>query len=229
LKSEFEVRVCSLSLKSEFVHTAHNQATKQPSNQATTHQATKQPSNQATTHQATKQPLTKQPTVLPEYKLLLERSTAQRKETKSLFEKLRKMPGRELDEMVHQFHDEAFEEIDCLKCANCCRGTGPLLKNKDIDKLSAELRKKPADFVQEYLRIDEDNDYVFKSMPCPFLKDDNYCKVYSARPNACAQFPHTDQRDIRSILSITLLNSMICPAVAKVVEKLKAEASENLK
>lgn len=156
-----------------------------------------------------------------EYEKLLSDAKAKKKENKSFFEKLKKIPGRELDSVMHELHEKAFEKIDCLKCANCCKTTGPLLKNKDIDRLSEELRIRPANFVAEYLKIDEDNDYVFKKMPCPFLKEDNYCSVYSARPNACREYPHTDQRNIRSILPITYLNSMICPAVAFVVEEMK--------
>jgi len=161
--------------------------------------------------------------MIDEYKKHLETATAKKKENKVFFEKLKKIPGRELDNLVHQLHEEAFQAIDCLKCANCCKTTGPLLKNKDIDKLFVHLRMRPNKFVTDYLRIDEDNDYVFKKMPCPFLKDDNYCSVYSARPNACREYPHTDQRNIRSILPITYLNSMICPAVAFIVEEMKAK------
>lgn len=158
-----------------------------------------------------------------EYEKLLADAKAKKKENKSFFEKLKKIPGRDLDSAMHDLHEKAFEKIDCLKCANCCKTTGPLLKNKDIDRLSEELRIRPANFAKEYLKVDEDNDNVFKNMPCPFLKEDNYCSVYSARPNACREYPHTDQRNIRSILPITYLNSMICPAVAFVVEELKNE------
>ena len=98
-----------------------------------------------------------------------------------------------------------------------------LFNDRTAFEKQRHLRVKPANFVSEYLRIDEDNDYVFKKMPCVFLKEDNCCSVYSARPNACRQYPHTDQRDIRSILPLTFLNSMICPAVAFVVEELKRE------
>ena len=163
--------------------------------------------------------------MLPEYEKLLKSAVEKKKENRSFFEKLKKIPGRDLDALFNDLHEEAFEKVDCLKCANCCKTTGPLLKNKDIDRLSEQLRVKPANFVSEHLRIDEDNDYVFKKMPCPFLKDDNYCSVYSARPNACREYPHTDQRNIRSILPITYLNSMICPAVALIVEELKGSVN----
>ncbi len=162
--------------------------------------------------------------MIPEYKKLIEIARSKKKENKIFFESLKKIPPAKLDEITHQLHEEAFEKIDCLKCANCCATTGPLLKNKDIQNLAHHLKKRPGVFTDEYLKVDEDNDYVFKQMPCPFLNTDNYCSVYSARPNACREYPHTDQRNIKSILAITYLNSMICPAVAVVVERLKIKS-----
>lgn len=126
-----------------------------------------------------------------------------------------------MDVVTHHLHDEAFEEINCLECANCCRTTGPQLLDKDIERLANDKKLRPAFFTEKYLRIDEDNDYVFKSMPCPFLKDDNYCSVYESRPNACRNFPHTQQRNIMQKLKITYHNAVICPAVALVVDGLK--------
>ncbi len=88
--------------------------------------------------------------------------------------------------------------------------------------MAGHFRIRPAEFTERHLRIDEDGDYVFRSMPCPFLGGDNYCSVYENRPNACREFPHTQQRDIREKLGITYHNTMVCPAVAEVLERLKA-------
>jgi Fe-S-cluster containining protein len=87
--------------------------------------------------------------------------------------------------------------------------------------LATELKLKPSIFTEKFVRIDEDNDYVFSSMPCPFLGSDNYCHVYEARPNACREFPHTQQRNILQKLKITYHNTLICPAVALVIDGLK--------
>lgn len=150
----------------------------------------------------------------------IEQARLQRKENKLFFEKLKKRKPSDLDQVTNELHDKAFEQIDCLKCANCCRTTGPLLRGKDIDQLAAHFKIRPAIFTEKYLRIDEDGDYVFKAMPCPFLGNDNYCSVYQQRPGACRDYPHTQQRDIRQKLNITLENTMICPAVEEVVEGL---------
>jgi Fe-S-cluster containining protein len=142
-------------------------------------------------------------------------------ENKRFFEKLKKNPPKDLDRQFETLHDEAFEHIDCLTCANCCKTTGPLFKQKDIERLASHLRMRPAQFVDQYLHIDEDNDYVLNVLPCPFLGPDNYCSVYEHRPNACREYPHTNQRKMHTIFKETLNNTAICPAVFEIVEKLK--------
>lgn len=159
--------------------------------------------------------------MIAEYIKIIEKAKLQKAENKKFLDKLKKQAPKNLDVVTNQLHDEAFETIDCLQCANCCATTGPLLLNKDIDRLAKNLRLKPSVFTENYLRIDEDKDYVFKQMPCPFLGSDKYCSVYSDRPNACREFPHTQQRNVLQKLKITLLNTTVCPAVAKVVDGLK--------
>ena len=121
---------------------------------------------------------------------------------------------------MQSLHDETFEEVDCLTCANCCKTTGPLFTNKDIERISKHFRMKPSVFIDTYLKIDEDNDYVLQSVPCPFLGDDNYCSIYKVRPKACAEFPHTDRKKFQQISHLTLKNVEICPAAFKIVEKM---------
>ena len=140
---------------------------------------------------------------------------------KIYFKKLQKHKKEALDAAIHPLHEEVFKKTDCLKCANCCITTGPLLTDKDIERISKNLRMKPAAFMEEYLRLDEDNDYVFKSMPCPFLGGDHYCSIYDVRPKACREYPHTDRKNMKQILNITLKNTLVCPAVNEIFEKLR--------
>lgn len=160
--------------------------------------------------------------ILPAYRKLLEEAVSKKKENKLFVQHLKKLKPKNLDALTNRFHDEAFEHIDCLKCGNCCATTGPLLKHKDITKLSATLKMKAALFSETFIRKDDDGDWVFNKLPCPFLNDDNHCSVYASRPGACRDYPHTQQRNIIEKLPITFLNSMICPAVAVVLEKLKS-------
>ncbi|MFB0925453.1 MAG: YkgJ family cysteine cluster protein, partial [Vicingaceae bacterium] len=49
------------------------------------------------------------------------------KENKALVKKLKKSKPKSLDDTVHQLHEETFEKIDCLACANCCKTTSPAI------------------------------------------------------------------------------------------------------
>lgn len=150
------------------------------------------------------------------YQLLVQTAAKNKKQNQKIIAQIKKRTPHKFDYLINQLHDQAFEEINCLECANCCKTTGPLLLNKDIDRLAKATQLRPAVFTEKYLRIDEDRDYVFNTLPCPFLGSDNHCNVYSDRPNACREYPHTQQRDQLQKLPVTLKNSTICPAVAKV-------------
>lgn len=143
------------------------------------------------------------------------------KENAAYFKKLRKKPPKDLDYKMQELHDEEFAQTDCLECANCCKTTGPLFTDKDISRIAKHFKMKDAQFIDTYLRVDEDNDYVLQELPCPFLAADNYCLIYEVRPKACAEFPHTDRRKFQQISNLTLKNVAICPAAFNIVEKMK--------
>jgi uncharacterized protein len=151
---------------------------------------------------------------------LPEKARSKKRDFKQAALKLRAMKGRQADALVSQLHGKAFEKINCLECANCCKSLGPRLLRSDIDRLAACLKMKTAAFELAYLRRDEDGDMVFHSMPCPFLMPDNHCMVYDHRPRACREYPHTDQRNIRSILSLCVKNTETCPAVFQIFDNI---------
>ncbi|GAB6008609.1 YkgJ family cysteine cluster protein [Dysgonomonas reticulitermitis] len=125
-----------------------------------------------------------------------------------------------MDKIIHQLHDDISGKIDCLSCANCCRSLGPAIYDKDIERMAKVLRIKPSEVVSSYLRIDEDGDYVFKSMPCPFLMPDNYCSIYDSRPKACREYPHTDRKNFEQIYKLTVTNTATCPIAYEVLSEL---------
>jgi uncharacterized protein len=151
----------------------------------------------------------------------LVQAIAQKKSNKKLIQRLKKMPEKEVDGLFHELHEAVFEEVDCLKCANCCKTTSPIFRDVDIERLAKRLRMNVSDFIERYLRKDEDNDYVLKSSPCAFLNDDNTCSVYEDRPKACREYPHTDRKKMHQILNLTLKNTEICPAVSRIFQSLK--------
>jgi Fe-S-cluster containining protein len=155
-------------------------------------------------------------------KNLPEKSSHLKSSVKPLFKKLKKKPPKDFDITVHLLHDETFEKIDCLLCANCCKTLGPRITDNDISKLARHLKMKPGNFIKQYLSTDEDGDYVFREMPCPFLMPDNYCMVYEVRPKACREYPHTDRKRFYQALDITLKNMDTCPAVYEIVEKIQS-------
>ena len=142
-------------------------------------------------------------------------------ENKKYFDKLKKKPPKNLDYIMQELHNSEFKKTNCLDCANCCKTTGPLFTNADIDRISKHLRQKPQQFIEQYLRIDEDQDYVLQSVPCAFLDSDNACFIYDVRPKACREFPHTDRKKFYQIANLTLKNIPICPAVFNIVEEMK--------
>lgn len=154
-------------------------------------------------------------------KNLSEKAKQAELQNKALVKKLKKKKPKNLDNIVHALHQEVFNHIDCLACANCCKTLGPRITDNDIVRLTKHLKLKPGKFIDAYLKLDEDNDYVFKEMPCPFLMPDNYCMVYEYRPKACREYPHTDRKRFYQALDVTLKNTATCPAVFEIMEQLK--------
>ncbi len=142
-------------------------------------------------------------------------------ENKKFFAKLRKKPPKNLDYLMQDLHNSEFQRTDCLECANCCKTTGPLFTNADVERISKHFRMKPQQFIEAYLQIDEDNDYVLQQVPCTFLGNDNHCSIYDVRPKACLEFPHTDRKKFQQISNLTLKNVAICPAAFNIVEEMK--------
>ncbi len=142
-------------------------------------------------------------------------------ENKKFFAKLRQRPPKNLDYLMEELHEAEFQKTDCLQCGNCCRTTGPLFTTADIERISKHFRLKPQQFINQYLRVDEDNDHVLQQVPCTFLGTDNYCSIYEVRPKACREFPHTDRKKFQQIGHLTLKNVAICPAAFNIVEEMK--------
>ena len=151
-------------------------------------------------------------------------------ENKKYFDKLKKKAPKNLDYVMQELHDAEFKRTDCLNCANCCKTTGPLFTSADIERIAKHLKQKPQQFIDQYLRVDEDKDYVLQSVPCTFLDNDpseseqakqNYCMIYDVRPKACREFPHTDRKKFQQISDLTLKNVAICPAAYNIVEEMK--------
>lgn len=117
-------------------------------------------------------------------------------------------------------HEEAFNKINCLECANCCKNHSPRFKQPDIKRIAKSLHMKEGDLVFRYLTLDKEGDYVTKTKPCPFLAADNTCNIYEDRPSDCRRYPYTDEDVLIKRIELTLKNTTVCPIAFTVVEKL---------
>lgn len=125
--------------------------------------------------------------------------------------------------LLPDLHEEAFEKIDCLQCAACCKNYSPRFKTPDVRRISKHLGMKESAFIETYLNVDDEGDFVVKSSPCPFLGSDNACAIYDVRPSDCARFPYTDEDVIIKRQPLTLKNASFCPITFFVLDKLQQQ------
>lgn len=151
---------------------------------------------------------------------LKEQALAKKSQNRKLSAKLRKWKPQKLEQHFHQLHEEVFEKIDCLQCANCCKTTSPVFTESDINRISRSFKMKPDEFIETYLYMDDEEDYVLQEAPCHFLLEDNKCLIYDIRPIACRDYPHTNRKGIRKRLALSLKNTEVCPAVFEIFERL---------
>ena len=155
----------------------------------------------------------------PEYREIVARVEGRLGTYRKLFRSLSRKELKAAGRRFQEAEAEAYEEIDCLACGNCCITTGPELFERDVARLAEALGVKPADVVQRYTRRDEDGDRVFAFLPCPFLGEDLYCAVYRQRPKACREYPHIGETGTPRQLTLALKNVTICPIAALAVEE----------
>jgi hypothetical protein len=131
---------------------------------------------------------------------------------------------QELDAIVHQKVDEVTEQIDCTKCANCCKQIRPVLEKDDVERFALGLQISVVEVKEKYLKSEDEQTsrYQFNALPCPFLEN-NLCSNYDHRPEVCRSFPHLHKEDFVSRLWRVVENYEICPIVFNVYERLKME------
>ncbi len=142
-------------------------------------------------------------------------------ENKKFLFQLTKQKLKEVASKANEVHDEVFERIDCLDCANCCKSIPPIVNQTDSRRIARYLKLSESLFFQKYLCKDEDGDTVINQSPCPFLESDNKCQIYEVRPKACREYPHTNNHEFVKNIRLHTQNTQYCPAVFHIVEKLK--------
>lgn len=155
-------------------------------------------------------------------KELIALAKSTQRDHQKVFNQLQQFSSNDVNELFHTAHEQVFQEINCLDCANCCSTTPALITERDAKRIAKHLQISVSNFYSTYIIKDEDGDQVFKKTPCVFLGTDHFCSIYDVRPAACREYPHTDHPKMKQILDITFKNREICPAVYDIVEGLKS-------
>lgn len=126
----------------------------------------------------------------------------------------------QLDKDFKELHDKIFKKYDCSKCRNCCKKLGISLKESELIQICKYYSLDIDDLKNNYL-IEEYGEYVNKNNPCPFLNNDNSCKICNCLPRTCKEYPYTNKPERLFSLLTIVKNSMVCPAVYEILEELK--------
>ena len=116
--------------------------------------------------------------------------------------------------------DLVTSKIDCLSCANCCKTIPTTFNQEDITRAAKQLSISKKELIKRYLIQDLDETYVTNETPCPFLAEDNSCKIYAVRPAACASFPHTGRSHFYNRRNAHVANINVCPITFHTLSKL---------
>lgn len=133
---------------------------------------------------------------------------------------LKQQNTQEIDKIVIELSQTVSKEIDCTKCANCCKSLVVAPNYPDISKLAEAVNLETNEFKKKYMKRDHEGDMCFKQKPCPFLKN-NLCSVYESRPTTCRTYPHLEKGNFISRLGNVLSNLKVCPIAFNTFELLK--------
>ena len=85
-------------------------------------------------------------------------------------------------------------DLDCMKCAACCRDNEVILQPPDVQRFKdagrPELARPP------YAKRHKDGRLILTLLAnkrCQHLKRDNKCGIYEIRPHPCSEFPSASE------------------------------------
>ena len=139
---------------------------------------------------------------------------------KTLLKPLKKIKLKNRSSELEGIHNNVFASFDCLQCANCCKSIPPIVSSRDSKRISSHLGLSKQEFQNKYLVQDNDGDTVINASPCPFLEEDNRCRIYEVRPNACRQYPHSGDYQFIENLNLHQQNIRYCPALFEIVRRI---------
>jgi uncharacterized protein len=137
--------------------------------------------------------------------------------------------GFKPDKLAAKLHEQAFQIVDCTRCANCCKTMNIVFTDEDISRIANHLCMTEEELIATHLELDSvDSSYKTRQSPCPFLGQDDRCTIYGVRPAVCREYPHTDKPGFTFRAMGVADNALVCPAVFWIVEQMKQRAAGNV-
>jgi Fe-S-cluster containining protein len=131
------------------------------------------------------------------------------------------------DRRLRRIAEEIQSEIDCTICANCCRVATVRVSDRDVERLARHFGIERGEFLATYTTISDEEGRILRrdeAAGCVFLEG-TACRVYEARPDTCARFPHVVRGNgsIASRMWQFIDRACYCPIVYHAMEAFKAE------
>ena len=146
-----------------------------------------------------------------------------KKSLTGFLQKLDEIVPEDMPKLVNETDATVWRDVNCLKCANCCKTMTPTFTKTDVTRIAAHLEMTPKAFREKWLMKEEESgDWVNKTQPCQFLNlKNNKCSIYEVRPKDCKEFPHHNKKPF-DLYNDTFTNNIVyCPATNLLVSRLK--------
>lgn len=156
------------------------------------------------------------------------RAYRKKKVLTAFLKKLAKKQPAYAKPLMKKAEQEAWKQIDCTACGNCCKTMTPTWKKSEIKKLAAHLGMTYQAFFDKWLFVDEETgDICNRTTPCQFFDSKKgLCGVYELRPHDCATFPHLYRKDFFDQTDVYAANLHRCPATLVAMEYLEKAVRE---
>ena len=76
------------------------------------------------------------------YKNLISQMKDSQKLVADFFKRLKRLKKEEVTNLFNNYHAEVEPQIDCKKCANCCKTTSPRINTTDVQRIAKTLGMK---------------------------------------------------------------------------------------
>lgn len=138
-----------------------------------------------------------------------------------------KLKPDEFDRLIHPISNSVSKQIDCTKCANCCKSLEAGISDEEAFIIAEKMKISIQEFNATYtLQEDQSNIRFIKDKPCPLLQD-NKCSIYDSRPMACSTFPGFERPLLKYKFRSIAAHYSICPIVYHTFEILKVHFTTN--